>query len=134
MRLYVDDTSPAHLFPNDGRGHPPATRRAEFVVLGFPGECRPGALMAPKAVASGEQRRCIVEFVVYLGHDDEIHTGLRKRHVGWFHQPGAEIVEPLRGGRFVDQAALSGLLNSLYGFHLPLLSVDCLDVELPVNR
>ena len=32
-------------------------------------------------------------------------------------------------GRFVDQAALSGLLNSLYEFHLPLLSVDCLDVE-----
>ena len=32
-------------------------------------------------------------------------------------------------GRFVDQAALSGLLNALYEFHLPLLSVDCLDVE-----
>ena len=39
-------------------------------------------------------------------------------------------------GRFVDQAALSGLLNSLYELHLPLLSVDCLDVETPehMNR
>jgi hypothetical protein len=32
-------------------------------------------------------------------------------------------------GRFIDQAALSGLLNSLYELHLPLISVDCLDVE-----
>ena len=32
-------------------------------------------------------------------------------------------------GRLVDQAALSGLLNSLYELHLPLISVDCLDVE-----
>ena len=33
-------------------------------------------------------------------------------------------------GRMIDQAALSGLLNSLYELHLPLLSVDCLDVDL----
>jgi hypothetical protein len=32
-------------------------------------------------------------------------------------------------GRMIDQAALSGLLNSLYELHLPLLSVDCLDVD-----
>jgi hypothetical protein len=32
-------------------------------------------------------------------------------------------------GRMVDQAALSGLLNSLYGLHLPLISVDCLAAE-----
>jgi hypothetical protein len=32
-------------------------------------------------------------------------------------------------GRMIDQAALSGLLNSLYHLHLPLISVDCLDVE-----
>lgn len=32
-------------------------------------------------------------------------------------------------GRLIDQAALSGLLNSLYELHLPLISIDCLDVE-----
>jgi hypothetical protein len=32
-------------------------------------------------------------------------------------------------GRMADQAALSGLLNSLYGLHLPLISVDCLAAE-----
>jgi hypothetical protein len=32
-------------------------------------------------------------------------------------------------GRLVDQAALSGLLVSLYELHLPLITVDCLDVE-----
>ncbi len=32
-------------------------------------------------------------------------------------------------GRFIDQAALSGILNALYEFHLPLVSIDCLDVE-----
>ncbi len=32
-------------------------------------------------------------------------------------------------GRFADQAALSGLLNGLYELHLPLVSVDCLDVD-----
>ena len=30
-------------------------------------------------------------------------------------------------GRLRDQAALSGVLNTLYEFHLPLLSVDILD-------
>lgn len=37
--------------------------------------------------------------------------------------------ESILVGRLVDQAALSGLLNSLYDLHLPLLSVDCLEVE-----
>ena len=32
-------------------------------------------------------------------------------------------------GRLIDQAALSGLLTSLYELHLPVISVDCLDVE-----
>ena len=30
-------------------------------------------------------------------------------------------------GRLRDQAALVGLLNSLYELHLPLVSIDCLD-------
>ncbi|NWK57240.1 hypothetical protein HW115_16580 [Verrucomicrobiaceae bacterium N1E253] len=32
-------------------------------------------------------------------------------------------------GRFVDQAALTGLLHSLYELHLPLVSVECVLVE-----
>ena len=32
-------------------------------------------------------------------------------------------------GRLSDQASLSGLLNSLYEFHLPIVSVECLDAE-----
>lgn len=30
-------------------------------------------------------------------------------------------------GNLLDQAALSGVVNTLYEFHLPLLSVDILD-------
>ncbi len=30
-------------------------------------------------------------------------------------------------GRIADQAALSGLLNSLYELHLPVISVECLE-------
>jgi hypothetical protein len=30
-------------------------------------------------------------------------------------------------GRLVDQAALFGVLNALYGLHLPLLSVEYVD-------
>jgi hypothetical protein len=30
-------------------------------------------------------------------------------------------------GRIVDQAALSGILNSLYELHLPVLSIECVD-------
>jgi hypothetical protein len=32
-------------------------------------------------------------------------------------------------GWLQDQAALLGVLNALYGMHLPLLSVECLAVE-----
>lgn len=32
-------------------------------------------------------------------------------------------------GRLIDQAALLGVLNGLYTFGLPLLSVECLSVE-----
>ncbi len=37
--------------------------------------------------------------------------------------------ETLLVGRLVDQAALSGVLNSLYELHLPVLSADCIDSE-----
>ena len=30
-------------------------------------------------------------------------------------------------GRLQDQAALSGVLNTLYELHLPVMSVDCLE-------
>jgi hypothetical protein len=30
-------------------------------------------------------------------------------------------------GRLHDQAALAGILNSLYELHLPVLSAECLD-------
>lgn len=30
-------------------------------------------------------------------------------------------------GRLTDQAALSGVLNTLYELHLPVVSADCLD-------
>ncbi|MBK1826324.1 hypothetical protein [Haloferula rosea] len=32
-------------------------------------------------------------------------------------------------GRLIDQAALSGLLNSLYDLQLPIISVECINVE-----
>ena len=33
-------------------------------------------------------------------------------------------------GRVLDQAALAGVLSALYGLHLPILSVECVnDVE-----
>ena len=38
-------------------------------------------------------------------------------------KPSVTIIE----GYVVDQAALSGVLNTLYELHLPLLSVDNLD-------
>jgi hypothetical protein len=31
-------------------------------------------------------------------------------------------------GHLTDQAALSGVLNTLYDLRLPLLSVECLDI------
>jgi len=40
--------------------------------------------------------------------------------------PGDEFRTTLVG-RLLDQAALFGVLNSLYELHLPVLSVDCLE-------
>jgi hypothetical protein len=37
--------------------------------------------------------------------------------------------ETILVGRLVDQAALTGILNSLYELHLPVLSAECLDSE-----
>jgi hypothetical protein len=37
--------------------------------------------------------------------------------------------ETILVGRLVDQAALSGILNSLYELHLPVLSAECLTSE-----
>jgi hypothetical protein len=39
----------------------------------------------------------------------------------------AGITESILVGRLADQAALSGLLNTLYELHRPVLSVDCLE-------
>jgi hypothetical protein len=39
----------------------------------------------------------------------------------------ADITESILVGRLSDQAALSGLLNTLYELHRPVLSVDCLE-------
>jgi hypothetical protein len=32
-------------------------------------------------------------------------------------------------GQLADQAALSGLLNTLYDYEFPVVSVECLDVD-----
>jgi hypothetical protein len=41
-----------------------------------------------------------------------------------------ELVVTTLYGRLADQAALAGVLSSLYGLHLPILSVECeSDVE-----
>ena len=44
--------------------------------------------------------------------------------------------ESVLEGRLLDQASLSGVLNTLYELHLPVMSVDCLsgsDDEQPRN-
>lgn len=38
-------------------------------------------------------------------------------------------VQTILVGRLPDQAALSGVLNTLYELHLPVLSVECLEAE-----
>jgi hypothetical protein len=38
-------------------------------------------------------------------------------------------VETVLVGRLADQAALAGVLNTLYELHLPVLSVDCLGTD-----
>ena len=35
-------------------------------------------------------------------------------------------IESILVGRLADQAALAGVLNTLYELHLPVLSMDCL--------
>jgi hypothetical protein len=37
--------------------------------------------------------------------------------------------ETILVGRLVDQASLTGVLNSLYELHLPVLSAKCIDAE-----
>ncbi len=37
--------------------------------------------------------------------------------------------ETIMVGRLVDQAALTGILNSLYELHLPVLSAECVDAD-----
>ena len=37
--------------------------------------------------------------------------------------------ETILVGRLADQAALSGILNSLYELHLPVMSAECVDSE-----
>ena len=37
--------------------------------------------------------------------------------------------ETILAGRIVDQASLSGILNSLYELHMPVLSAECVDAE-----
>jgi hypothetical protein len=41
-------------------------------------------------------------------------------------QPDETVVSTLTGW-LADQAALSGILNTLYELHLPVLCVECLD-------
>ena len=40
-----------------------------------------------------------------------------------------EQPETILVGRVVDQAMLSGILNSLYEMHLPVLSAECVDSD-----
>lgn len=54
----------------------------------------------------------------------------------WFQgmtiRPAAPEDEPestLLEGELPDQAALAGVLNTLYDMHLPVLSVQCLNVQ-----
>jgi hypothetical protein len=37
--------------------------------------------------------------------------------------------ETILVGRLADQAALSGVLNSLYELHLPVISAECVDAD-----
>ena len=55
----------------------------------------------------------------------------------WSGRLGGMAIEVTKGpdgerettlvGWLADQAALSGVLDALYGLHLPLLSVECVD-------
>jgi hypothetical protein len=37
--------------------------------------------------------------------------------------------ETILVGRLVDQASLTGILNSLYELHLPVISAECVDAD-----
>ena len=37
--------------------------------------------------------------------------------------------ETILVGRLVDQASLTGILNSLYELHMPVLSAECIDAD-----
>jgi len=88
----------------------------------------------------GEIERCIT---VELEIDTPATYRIRvKGYLGssWSDQLGGLVVsrssqedEPVVTtlyGQVLDQAALAGVLSTLYGLHLPLLSVECLgDVE-----
>ncbi len=50
--------------------------------------------------------------------------GMRISHS---RRSGGEVATTVLVGRLTDQAALSGVLNTLYELHLPVLSADCLD-------
>ena len=39
------------------------------------------------------------------------------------------VQESIIVGRLADQAALTGVLNTLYACHFPVLSVDCLESD-----
>ncbi|VGO16654.1 hypothetical protein PDESU_05245 [Pontiella desulfatans] len=39
---------------------------------------------------------------------------------------GDGTYETVLEGRLADQAALAGVLNTLYGLHMPVISADCL--------
>jgi len=39
---------------------------------------------------------------------------------------GTGMAESVLEGRLADQAALTGVLNTLYELHLPVISADCL--------
>ena len=58
---------------------------------------------------------------------------------GWSERIGGMQVTETRGpdgkaetilvGRLADQAMLTGILNTLYELHLPVLSAECVDSE-----
>ena len=50
--------------------------------------------------------------------------GMRISHS---RRPDGGVATTVLVGRLTDQAALSGVLNTLYELHLPVLSADCLD-------
>ncbi len=66
-----------------------------------------------ESVAAGE-----ITFVVRNGGTEE--HGFKIARDGW---------DAALEGQLADQAALSGVLDTLYQLHLPVLSVDCLESD-----